>query len=523
MRYRDRIVLGLLLVLFTTGVCWAGRYILRNGDIIYFDTITRHGVDSMAGTGLVGTDTTLQYDSGLIYNKTEVDSFITDLDTAKYDSPTVDTLLDDKADQADTPNWNTAYSWGNHADQNYMDSADSHVQGTDEDLDATFEATFMKKADNVNELADITSAGADIEDAVTKKHAQNTDTQLDSGVVEVDASNNVKITQNSVVPFTSVNSGAVANTLYLKEGKVGIGTTALGHRLIVDGTIGVENSNNSQMVGLRGTRFGYSSGYKVLQVGDTSGYYAVSIGYDPSGNADGSFCGDGREVLFRRGVQFVTPNEANDDFFLFNLVLKDGNVGINETAPACKLVVNGGLTVGDNTNAGDNNVYVVGDVSALTFTDRTPFYEGDALSAIKLIKGKNGKIDHSTLPKFVQVHKTRDIMEEQTITKERQKTIKEEKEVKTKTTKLINGKHIKVIETKIEEVNKPVTEKVDLYNEKGEVIGEHEIPVMEDYEVIESVKIGEKEVIERNLGNMISVLTKAVQQLTERIEKLEKQ
>ena len=34
------------------------------------------------------------------------------------------------------------------------------------------------------------------------------------------------ITQNSVVPFTSVNSGAVVNTLYLKAGNVGIGTTS---------------------------------------------------------------------------------------------------------------------------------------------------------------------------------------------------------------------------------------------------------------------------------------------------------
>jgi len=54
-----------------------------------------------------------------------------------------------------------------------------HSQNTDTDLDATFEATFVKKADTVNVLSDITSAGADIEDAVTKKHTQNTDTQFD--------------------------------------------------------------------------------------------------------------------------------------------------------------------------------------------------------------------------------------------------------------------------------------------------------------------------------------------------------
>lgn len=34
------------------------------------------------------------------------------------------------------------------------------------------------------------------------------------------------LTQNSVVPFTSVNSGAIVNTLVLKTGLVGIGTTA---------------------------------------------------------------------------------------------------------------------------------------------------------------------------------------------------------------------------------------------------------------------------------------------------------
>ena len=48
-----------------------------------------------------------------------------------------------------------------------------HTQNSDTDLDATFEATFVKKADTINVLSDITSAGADIESAVSLKHAES--------------------------------------------------------------------------------------------------------------------------------------------------------------------------------------------------------------------------------------------------------------------------------------------------------------------------------------------------------------
>jgi len=34
------------------------------------------------------------------------------------------------------------------------------------------------------------------------------------------------LTQNGVIPFTSINAGAIVNTLYLKEGNVGLGTIA---------------------------------------------------------------------------------------------------------------------------------------------------------------------------------------------------------------------------------------------------------------------------------------------------------
>jgi len=133
-----------------------------------------------------------------------------------------------------------------------------------------------------------------------------------------------------------------------------------------------------------------------------------------------------------------------------NNVTVGGNVGIGTVSPSAKLSVVGGVYVGGDINPGDNNIYVVNDCSARTFTDRTPFYAGNALAEIKKIKGKNGKIDHSTLPEFARSR----------------------------------------IKLKHKDPNDPNT-------------------------IIESVEEG------RNLGSMVSILTIAVQQLTERIEVLE--
>ncbi len=70
-----------------------------------------------------------------------------------------------------------------------------------------------------------------IDDLASNIHTQNTDTQLDSGVLAIDGSDNLILTQNSVVAFKSENTGALVNTLYLKEGNVGIGTNNPSEKL----------------------------------------------------------------------------------------------------------------------------------------------------------------------------------------------------------------------------------------------------------------------------------------------------
>jgi hypothetical protein len=134
---------------------------------------------------------------------------------------------------------------------------------------------------------------------------------------------------------------------YFNQGNVGIGTTSPGASLDVKSQINVTSANNDSLVGLKGTRFGYSTSYKVVQIGNTSGNESVSIGYDPSGNSSGSFTGDGREVLFRNGVEFTTPNSGNDGFHNDILCLKDGKVGIGTASPSTKLEVASGNSGGD--------------------------------------------------------------------------------------------------------------------------------------------------------------------------------
>jgi hypothetical protein len=126
-------------------------------------------------------------------------------------------------------------------------------------------------------------------------------------------------------------------------GNVGIGTTNPTAKLEVKSQINVIDPSNNVIQGLTGTGFGYSpSSYPVLQVGGGS-YRTVSIGHDPSSNTNGSFTGSGIEVIFKNGVRFMTPNDANTSWNLSTLCMKDGNVGIGTTNPTANLDVRGGF------------------------------------------------------------------------------------------------------------------------------------------------------------------------------------
>jgi len=237
------------------------------------------------------------------------------------------------------------------------------------------------------------------------------------------------------------NSGDTSLVYVRNDGNVGIGTTAptMFLHIVGDGYALPATSGATQSAG------------KILCLEDS-----VGRTLDFGGNAGFNF--------------WIQATFVNDKAVTTALLLNPngGNVIIGDTTGAAKLTVNGGCNIGGSSDPGDNNLYVTDTCSALVFTDRTPFFEGDAIAEIKKVKGKNGELDHSKLPSFMRA------------------------DIVLKTKKRLEGINCTC----------------------GVVEGEGECEC--GYEIIEEIVEG------RNLGNSISVLIKAVQQQQATIEDLER-
>jgi hypothetical protein len=61
----------------------------------------------------------------------------------------------------------------------------------------------------------------------------------------------------------------------------------------------------------------------------------------------------------------------------------------------------GTVTIGNDFQCNENGNFD-GDLTAASYADNTPFFDGNALFEIKQIKAKDGKLDHSTLPDFAK-------------------------------------------------------------------------------------------------------------------------
>ena len=151
-------------------------------------------------------------------------------------------------------------------------------------------------------------------------------------------------------------------------------------------------------------------------------------------------------------------------------LLGSGNVGISETTPSKLLDLKNGASGGDilcfdiythdgGVETSDERMKENISYSALGL---------DFVNALNPVSYKWKDVD--------------EIVEKETF--ERQKTVKVEKEITRTDVVEEDGKYIQKEITETQEVDEPVFDEADLYDEDGKVIGTHKIPVMEEVEEI---------------------------------------
>jgi hypothetical protein len=84
---------------------------------------------------------------------------------------------------------------------------------------------------------------------------------------------------------------------------------------------------------LKGSYFGYSSGYGVLIVGHTgNNNRSLAFGVDVSANASGAFTGLGNEYIWRGAASFITPNSSNNGYNTLFSWNSSGQMTFNQNA-----------------------------------------------------------------------------------------------------------------------------------------------------------------------------------------------
>ncbi|MDD4976073.1 MAG: hypothetical protein PHY93_17085, partial [Bacteriovorax sp.] len=164
------------------------------------------------------------------------------------------------------------------------------------------------------------------------------------------------LAQNLVVPFTSVSTGAVANTLYLKAGKVGIGTSnPTLATLQVAGT----PSTTSAIFGSSGQGISMITSYPTIGFNSyfAGGFKAIDTGYGGTIGIDELTGG-----LIFKVADTVTGAGTPQTLIEGMRISNTGNVGIGTTAPNTILDINGafsqrGMAAPATSVAGQGRIY----------------------------------------------------------------------------------------------------------------------------------------------------------------------
>lgn len=226
---------------------------------------------------------------------------------------------------------------------------------------------------------------------------------------------------NVVATFTSTDGTA---TLQCADPTGNVEFGASGNNFVVQPaggvaqlTVGSSTSTfageirTSNRLAIKETNFGYSSSYKVIQVGESAAEKSISLGYDPSGNTSGSFSGN--EILIPNNIRILAPAANNSGYYglmmlnssnkvllgasnylmesnyIMALDTATKNVGIGTDSPTSKLHLRDpgtnsdvGIKIGNDSR--DWNLKVMGSVS-----DSLQFFTHDNSNVITILPSGN--------------------------------------------------------------------------------------------------------------------------------------
>jgi hypothetical protein len=181
-------------------------------------------------------------------------------------------------------------------------------------------------------------------------------------------------------------NGLVNSNIYQDmNGNVGIGTTEPVSTLQIAKTVTAGYTKTNNYLGLGGSEV---SDYDTHLIGmgyAGTTYYPTYFGSMQSNNAGET----NAHLVF--GTRSVTTDTQPSERMR---ITSDGNVGIGTTTPLSKLSINGGLHVGGDSDAGDNNILAdgtitgtqfIGSGTGLTGTASGLSIGGNASTATKLI------------------------------------------------------------------------------------------------------------------------------------------
>ncbi|OGJ72578.1 hypothetical protein A2198_05590 [Candidatus Peribacteria bacterium RIFOXYA1_FULL_56_14] len=190
----------------------------------------------------------------------------------------------------------------------------------------------------------------------------------------LEASETVWQLRNFITPAVTV----------LGSGNVGIGTGTPSETLQVVGNIDLTGVAAAQIL----SRTGSSPTYGPL---------VIRFANAPSANVE--------------GIVFRTSTDGTHTTSTDRLTINDGAATANIAFQNSVVIIGGTSPQSGYELTVNNDIYAVGNVSALTITDRTDYPESltQAYRAVKSLRGKAGKLDHDKLDPFVKARDGRNL------------------------------------------------------------------------------------------------------------------